>query len=170
MLRRTLLISLLAFSLALNLATVLTLSFSWWKGHAQAADVTVMQKPLTTFLQEDLNLDKARVAEVLKMIDDKRPRVEQLGSLLESSRADMMDLFSAPKLDLGAVNDKLAAINLIQGEIRYETIHTIVRVSESLPADAKQRFGAYLQARACACAALGAGFGKGPCRGCRDGH
>ena len=41
MLSRRLLVPLLAFSLALNFAAVLTLSLSWWKGNAQAADVTV---------------------------------------------------------------------------------------------------------------------------------
>lgn len=163
MFRRTLLISLLAFSLALNFATVLTLSFSWWKGQAQAADITVGQIPIKKFLQQDLNLDRDRAAELLRMIDQKRPRMEELRLLLNATRAEMLGLFSDPSLDWSPVNDKLEAISRIQSEIRYETLRTIMQIAESLSSEDRKRFGAYLQARACACAALGTGCGGGPC-------
>jgi Spy/CpxP family protein refolding chaperone len=164
MLSRRLLVPLLAFSLAVNFAAVLTLGLSWWKGNAQAADVTVGQKPMKSFFTEDLNLDEDRVAGAIKMMREKQSRVEELRLLLNSTRTEMMGLISEPSLEWSQVNDKLEAINRIHGEMRYETLRTIFRIAESLSPEERKRFGAYLQERARACAAWGPGFGKGPCR------
>jgi Spy/CpxP family protein refolding chaperone len=164
MLSRRLLVPLLAFSLALNFAAVLTLSLSWWKGNAQAADVTVGQKPMKRFLLEDLQLDRDRAAQVLEMFDAKHSRVGELRLLMNSTRAEMMGFLSDPNLGWSSVKDKLEAMNRIQGEIRYETFGTIFQIAESLSPEERKRFGTYLQERARACGAWGPGFGKGPCK------
>jgi Spy/CpxP family protein refolding chaperone len=162
MFNRTVLVSILAFSLALNVATALTLCFSLWKGQAQAAEIALGQKPMRKFLQEDLTLSGDRAAHLLKMVDQKRSGLQELRRALESARSEMMDLVSAPSVDWSAVSAKVEAMNRIQGEIRYETVRTIADISGSLSPEDRKRFGAYLQARACVCGPSGPGFGKGP--------
>ncbi len=139
MLNRTVLTYILAFSLALNLATAATLGVLWWKGQARAADEPLAQKSMREFLTEDLGFNTDQSAKFLRMIDEKRQRVEQLRHLLESNRSEMLNLVGAPALDLVAVNAKVDEMNRTQGALRHETIRTIGNISAALsPGDRKK--------------------------------
>jgi Spy/CpxP family protein refolding chaperone len=158
--KKTPLIYLLIFSLALNGAAVATLSFSWWKNQAYAKGITLAQKPVIHFLREDLNLTPEQTSQVLEQIERTKPQFLQLRNLMDSNRSEMMGLISTTPVNIAAVESKVNEINRIQGEIRLIAVGTVIKVVESLPSEAKSKFGGYLQERGRICDGCGPGTGR----------
>ncbi len=158
--KRTPLTYLLIFSLAINGAAAATLVFSWWRGQAYARDITLAQKPVVDFLREDLGLTPEQTLRALEQIDRTKPRFVRLRNLMDSNRSEMMQLISTTPTDMAAVKSKINEINRIQGEIRLIAVGTVIKIVESLPSEARNKFGAYLQERGRICDGCGPGTGK----------
>lgn len=160
--RRTSLIYLLTFSLALNGASAATLAFSWWKNQAQAREISLAQKPVMSFLREDLSLTDEQSNRVVERIGNSKAQFVRLKSLMDSNRSEMMRLISTPPVSMAAVEAKVNEINRIQGELRLVAVGTVIKIVESLPPQARNKFGAYLQERGRICNGCGPGTGSGP--------
>ena len=158
--KRTPLIYLLIFSLALNGAAAGTLVFSLWKNQAYAKGITFAQKPVMHFLREDLSLTAEQTSRVLEQIEHTKPQFVQLRNLMDSNRSEMMRLISTTPVNMAAVESKVSEINRIQGEIRLVAVGTVIKIVESLPPEAKSKFGAYLQERGRICDGCGPGTGR----------
>jgi len=158
--KRTPLIYLLTFSLAINGAVAATLVFSWWKDQEHAKEITLAQKPVIHFLREDLSLTPEQTSRVVEEIDRTKPQFLQLRNLMDSNRSEMMRLISTTPVNMATVESKVNEINRIQGEIRLIAVGTVIRIVESLPSQAKSKFGAYLQERGRICDGCGPGTGK----------
>jgi Spy/CpxP family protein refolding chaperone len=160
--KRTSLIYLLTFSLALNGATAATLAFLWWNGQAQATEISLAQKPVTNFLRQDLSLTAEQTSQVIEQIDRTKPQFLKLRNLMDLKRSEMMRLISTTPVCEAAVESKVNDINRIQGELRHLAVGTVIRLVESLPREAKIKFGAYLQERGRICDGCGPGTARGP--------
>jgi Spy/CpxP family protein refolding chaperone len=158
--KRTALLYLLTFSLAINGAVAATLVFSWWKDQAHANAITLAQKPVINFLREDLSLTAAQTSRIVEEVDRTRPKFLQLRDLMDSNRVEMMRLVSTTPVNMPAVESKVNDINRIQGEIRQIAVGTVIKIVESLPSEAKSKFGAYLQERGRICDGCGPGTGR----------
>ena len=158
--KTTPLIYLLIFSLAINSAAAATLGFSWWRNQAYAKEITLAQKPVLNFLREDLGLTPEQTGKVLMQIDRTKPRFVQLRNQMDSNRTEMMQLISTTPVKMAAVESKVSEINRIQGEIRLIAVGTVIEIVESLPPEARSKFGAYLQERGRICDGCGPGTGK----------
>jgi Spy/CpxP family protein refolding chaperone len=159
--KRTSLVYLLTFSLALNGATAATLAFLWWKGQAQAAEISLAQKPVMNFLRQELSLTSEQTGRVIEQIDRTKPRFLKLRNLMDSNRSEMMRLISTTPVDVAAVESKVNEINRIQGELRLVAVGTVIKIVESLPPEARLKFEAYLQERGRICDGCGPGMGRG---------
>jgi Spy/CpxP family protein refolding chaperone len=160
--KRTSLIYLLTFSLALNGATAATLIFSWWKSQARAEGILVAQKPVMNFLREDLSLTNEQTNQVVGRIVSTKPQFLELRNLMDSKRLEMMRLISTTPVSVAAVESTANEINRIQGELRLIAVGTVIKIVESLPREAREKFGAYLQARGRICDGCGPGTGRFP--------
>jgi Spy/CpxP family protein refolding chaperone len=148
--RRKWLIYLLTFSLALNGATAIAFVFFWWQSQTLAA-VSVGQKSMRNFLQEDLHLTREQASPILGLIDKSKQDVVVLRAQMETTRGEMMSLIAAPSLKKDAVETKMGEINHIQNEIRAAAVNTVTTIIESLPPGSRDKFGAYLRERGRAC-------------------
>jgi hypothetical protein len=101
--RKTALICLLTFSLALNGATGITLLFLWWKGPAQAAQAPAWQKPVQQFLREDLSLGQDLSNSLVEKIDKQLPEILERKKMMDSSRIEMMKLIATVPVDVDAI-------------------------------------------------------------------
>jgi Spy/CpxP family protein refolding chaperone len=158
--RRTSLIYLLTFSLALNGAAAATMAFSWWNGQARADEISLAQKPMMNFLREDLNLTHEQSNRVVEHVDTSKAQFVRLKNLMDSNRSEMMHLISTTPISMAAVEVKVNEINRIQSELRLFAVGTVIGIVESLPAQARLKFGAYLQGRGRICD--GCAQGRGP--------
>jgi Spy/CpxP family protein refolding chaperone len=152
--RRKSLIYLLTFSLALNGATAVAFVFFWWKSQTLAA-VSLGQKPIRNFLQEDLNLKTEQSNRILGQIDQSKREVAELRGQMNSRRAEMINLISSVPANKDAVAAKMDEINHIQAKIRSAAVNTVITILESLPPESRDKFRGYLQARGRACDACG---------------
>jgi Spy/CpxP family protein refolding chaperone len=148
--RKKWLIYLLTFSLALNGATAFAFIFFWWQSPSLAA-VSLGQKPIRNFLQEDMNLTNEQSNKILVHIDRSKQQVATLRGLMDSKRAEMIDLICSPPINKKAVALKMEEINGIQREIRSTAVKTVITILEALPPESRNKFGAFLQARGRAC-------------------
>lgn len=160
--RRTSLIYLLTFSLALNGAAAVTMVLSWWKADARAKEMSLAQKPVMSFLQEDLNLTDEQSNRVVECIGNSKAQFVRLKNLMDSNRSEMMRLISTPSVSMAAVESKVNEINRIQDELRFVAVGTVIKIVESLPPQARKKFGAYLQERGRICNGCGPGRGSVP--------
>jgi len=160
--KKTSLIYLLTFSLALNAATAATLGFSWWKGQARAEGILVAQKPVMNFLREDLNLTNEQTNRIVEQIDRTKPQFLELRNLMDSKRLEMMRFISTTPVNVAAAESTANEINRVQGELRLIAIGTVIKIVESLPSEAGEKFRAYLKARGRICDGCGPGPGRGP--------
>ncbi len=160
--RRTSLVYLLTFSLALNGAAAATIALAWWKGQAQAREISLAQKPVANFLREDLDLTAEQSSPVVQQISAGEDQFVRLKNLMDSNRSELMRLITATPTNRTAVEDKVNEINRIQAELRLLAVGTVVRIVESLPPQARIKFGAYLQERGRICDGCGPGTAKGP--------
>lgn len=149
--KRTPLMYLLTFSLALNAATAATLIFSWWKGQVEAREISFAQEPLMHFLQEHLDLTTDQMNRIAQQIDSTKAEFVRLRSQMDSKRSEMMRLISTRPGDRAAVQAKISEINRTEGELRLLAVGTVSQIVESLPPEARSKFGAYLQERGRIC-------------------
>jgi hypothetical protein len=147
--RRKWLIYILTFSLAVNGATAAAFVFFWWQ--SRPSSVSVGQKPITSFLREDLSLTSDQSSEILSQINWSKQEAGTLRALMDSKRTEMIDLITSVPVNRDLVETKISEINRIQGSIRSSAVKTVVTILESLPPEPRERFGAYIQARGRAC-------------------
>jgi Spy/CpxP family protein refolding chaperone len=114
------------------------------------------------FLRQDLSLTTEQTSQVIEQIDRTKPQFLKLRNLMDSDRSEMMRLISTTPVNMAAVESKVNEINRIQGEIRLIAVGTVIKVVESLPSEAKDKFGAYLQERGRICDGCGPGTARGP--------
>lgn len=143
-------IYLLTFSLALNGATAVAFVFFWWQSQTLAA-VSLGQKPIRSFLQEDLNLTNEQSNRILGQIDRSKREVAALRGLMDCKRAEMIGLVTATPVNKDAVESKIQEVSHIQSKIRSAAVTTVVTILETLPPESRDNFRAYLQARGRAC-------------------
>lgn len=148
--KRKSLIYLLTFSLALNGATAAAFLFFWWQSQTLAA-VSLGQKPTRSFLQEDINLTNEQSNRILDRIDRCKGKVSALRGLMDTQRAEMINLICSAPVNKGAVEAKMQEINQIQSKIRSAAVNTVIAILESLPPESGDKFRSYLQARGRAC-------------------
>ena len=148
--RRNVLTYLLIFSLALNGATAAAFLFFWWQNRSEAA-VSLDQKPIQSFLQEDMNLTTEQSNRILGRIDQSKQEVAALRGLMASKRAEMISLICSVPINKDAVAAKMNQINHVQRNIRSAAVKTVITILESLPPESRGKFRAYLQARGRAC-------------------
>jgi Spy/CpxP family protein refolding chaperone len=156
--RRKWLIYLLTFSLALNGATAAAFVFFWWQSRTPAA-VSLGQKPIRSFLKEDLNLTNERSSQILGQIDQSKREVAALRGLMDSKRTEMISLITSAPVNKDVVETKVGEINHIQGKIRLAAVKTVITILESLPRESRDKFKAYLQTRGRICDGCSPGGG-----------
>jgi Spy/CpxP family protein refolding chaperone len=148
--RRKWLNYLLTFSLALNGATAIAFVSFRWQNESLAA-VSLGQKPIRSFLKEDMNLTNAQSNQILGHIDRSKQHVATLRGQMDSKRAEMIDLICSSPISKEAVALKMEQINGIQREIRSTAVMTVITILEALPVESKDKFEAFLRARGRAC-------------------
>jgi hypothetical protein len=158
--RRKWLIYVLTFSLALNGATAAGFIFFWLQNQTLAA-ASVGQKPIGSFLQEDLKLTGDQANRILSLIHESKQEVEGLRAQTDAKRAELMKLISSVPVSKDAVITKLDEIGLIQGRLRSAAVNTVITVVESLPPESRDKFAAYVKARGRACDVVGPPTAKG---------
>ena len=145
--KRTSLIYLLTFSLALNGATAVTVALCWWKSRSEAREVSLAQKPVKKFLREDLSLTNEQTKRILEHIDRTKPQFVKLSNLMSANRSAMMRLITTIPANVNAMEAKVGELNRIDRELRLVAVGTMLKVVESLPPGARAKFAAYLQER-----------------------
>jgi len=148
--RKKWVIYVLTFSVALNAATATAFLLSWWHNQTLAA-ISLGQKPVKVFLQEDLNLTGEQSRQILGQIDRSKQEVAALRGLMDSKRAEMIGLIASTPANKDAVETKMEEVSRIQGQIRSAAVATVITILDTLPPEAKDKFRAYLQARGRAC-------------------
>lgn len=159
---RRVLVTLLAFSLALNAATAGSLIFFRAKAQASPVEIALGQKPMKEFLKEDLGLTPDRLSNILGIIDEKRPEIIELTRRFDRTRNQMKALMTSDPLDMKAIKDKVGEINRVHGQIREITITTVAKIAVSLPPNAKSKFVQYIRSCGNAPGTCAPGRGKGP--------
>ncbi len=159
---RSVLVTLLAFSLAINVATAGILIFFWVNAQASPVEISLGQKPMKKFLKEDLGLTPDQLSNILGIIDEKRPEIVELKRRFDRTRYEMKALITADSLDLEAIKKKVGEINRFHGRIREMTIGTVAKIAASLPPNAKSTFARYIQRCGPSSGACAPGRGKGP--------
>jgi len=140
----------LTFSVALNVATAAAFLLSWWHNQTLAA-ISLGQKPVKVFLQEDLNLTSEQSQQIMGHIDRSKQEAAALRGLMDSKRAEMIGLITSTPVNKDAIETKMQEVSRIQGKIRSAAVTTVTTILETLPPEAKDKFRAYLQARGRAC-------------------
>jgi Spy/CpxP family protein refolding chaperone len=148
--RRKWIVYLLTFSLALNVATAATFVF-FWRQSQTLASVSVGQKSIRGFLQEDLGLTSEKSNQILSQIDRSKQEAAALRALMDSKRSEMIGLLTSTSVNKDDVREKMEEVSRIQGKIRSAAVTTVITILESLPPESRDRFRAYLQARGRAC-------------------
>jgi Spy/CpxP family protein refolding chaperone len=151
--RRNWLIYLLTFSLAINVATAAALIFFWIQNQAMA-ETSVGQKSIRSFLREDVKFSSEQAKPILALIDERKQEMMFLRAQMEARRAELMKLISSVPADKGAVTAKMDEISRTQNKMRAIAVSTVIRMAESLPPEATEQFGEYLQTRGRACDVL----------------
>ena len=159
---RQVLVTVLAFSLAVNAATAGSLVFFWAKAQASPADISVGQKPMKKFLKENLGLTPDQLSKIMGLIDKRRPDIVELKRKFDRTRNEMKSLITADTLNLEAVMDKVRDLNAIHARIREITIGTVVRIATSLPPNAKSKFAQYMRSCGPPSGTCAPGTGRGP--------
>lgn len=159
---RSILVTLLAFSLAINAATAGSLIFFWAKAQASPVEISLGQKPMKTFLKEDLGLAPDQLAGIMRLIDEKRPEIIEMKRRFDLTRTKMKESIVADRIDVEAITERVGEINRLQGRIREITIGTVIKISESLPPDARTKFAQYLRNCGPASGGCAPGRGRGP--------
>ncbi len=159
---RSVLVTLLAFSLAVNAATAGSLIFFWAKAQASPVEISLGQKPMKKFLKEDLGLAPDQLARIIRLIDEKRPQIIDLKRRFDLTRAEMKESIVVDRIDVEAITERLREINRLHGRIREMTIGTLIKISESLPPDARNKFARYIRNCGPASGVCTPGSGRGP--------
>jgi len=159
---RSVLVTLLAFSLAVNAATAGSLIFFWAKTQASPVKISLGQKPMKRFLKEDLGLTPDHLSNILGLIDEKRPEIVELKRRFDLTRNEMKALITADSLDVEAIRGRVSEINRLHGRIREITIGTVTKIAASLPPNAKKEFARYIRSCGPASGACAPGRGRGP--------
>ena len=159
---RSVLVTLLAFSLAVNAATAGSLIFFWAKAQASPAEISVGRKPMKKFLKEDLGLTPDQLSRIMGIIDEKRPDIVELNRRFAQTRKEMKSVVTADPIDMEAVMEKVRDLNRIHSRIREITMGTVATLAKSLPPDAKSKFAQYIRNCEPGSGACGPGRGRGP--------
>jgi len=159
---RRVLVTVLAFSLAVNAATAGSVIFFWAKAQASPAGISLGEKPMKTFLKEDLGLTSDQLSNILNLIDEKKPTIVELTRRLDVARKQMKALVTADSLDMKALESKVGEVNQVHGQIRVITIGTVAKIAASLPPQAKSKFVQYIRSCGDAPGSCAPGKGKGP--------
>ena len=101
-------VTLLAFSLAINAATAGSLIFFRARAYATPAEISVGQKPMKKFLKEDLGLTPEQLSKIMGLIDAKRPDIVELNRRFGQTRNEMKSLVTADTLDMKALMRKVS--------------------------------------------------------------
>lgn len=160
--RRSVLVTVLTFSLAVNAATAGILILYWAKAQASPVEISLGRKPMKMFLKENLGLTPDRLSKILALIDEKRPEIVELKRRFDLTRNEMKGLITADSLDPKAVREKVGELNRVHGRIREITIGTVAKIAASLPPDAKSKFTKYLRSCESSPGACAPGSGRGP--------
>ena len=160
--KRSVLLTILAFSLAMNAATVGSLIFFWVNAQASPLEISVGRKPMKQFLREDLGLASHQLATIMAIIDERRPEIIELKQRFDLTRTEMKANITADPVAPQAVHERVREMNRIQGGIREITINTVMKIAASLPPNAKNRFSEYIRTCGRAPGACGPGSGRGP--------
>lgn len=160
--RRSVLIALLMFSLAINAATAGSLIFFWAKAHATPAELSVGRKSMKKFLNEDLGLTSEQLSEIMSIIDNKRPDIVELNRKFAETRNEMKSLITGDTIDESAVMQKVQELNAIHARIREITIGTVATLATSLPHEAKGKFAEYIRNCEPGAGTCAPGRGRGP--------
>lgn len=142
---RSVLVTLLAFSLAINAATAGSLIFFWANAQATPVEISLGQKPMKKFLKEDLGLTSGQLSRIMGLIDERRPEIVELKRKFDLTRNQMKELITADSLDEEAVREKVRDLNRLHGRIREITIGTVARIATSLPPSAKSKFAQFIR-------------------------
>lgn len=159
---RRVLVTVLAFSLAVNAAAAGSVLFFWAKAQASPVEISLGHKPMKTFLKEDLRLTPDQLSSILNVIDEKKPAIIELTRRLDLARKQMKALVTADSLDMKALESKVGEVNQVHGQIRAITIGTVARIAASLPQNAKNQFVQYIRSCGDAPGSCAPGMGKGP--------
>jgi len=149
--RRTTLVYLLTFSLALNGATAIALLFFWWKSRLPAVALSLGEKPIRSFLEQDLSLTPEQSSLALSSIDRSKREAAQLSRMMGSKRMEMISLVSSSPVNRSALDAKMDEIGRVQSKIRSIAVNAVVEICEVLPKEAREKFGAYLLERGRLC-------------------
>jgi Spy/CpxP family protein refolding chaperone len=160
--KRPVLLTVLAFSLAMNAATAGSLIFFWANARANPIEISLGQKPMKQFLREDLGLAPDQLANIMALIDEKRPEIVELKRRFDLTRTEMKDRIAADPVDREGVRERVQEINRLHGQIRETTISTVMKISASLPPNARNKFTQYIRSCGPASGACAPGSGRGP--------
>ncbi len=167
---RSVLVTLLAFSVAVNAATAGSLIFFWARAQASPAEISVGRKPMKKFLKEDLGLAPDQLSKIMGLIDEKRPDIVDLNLRFGRTRNEMKSLVRADTLDVEAVMRKVRDLNAIHGRIREITIGTVAAIAKALPPNAKSKFAQYVRNSGPCSGTCAPGRGRGPYGDVRPGN
>jgi Spy/CpxP family protein refolding chaperone len=159
---RSVLVTLLAFSFAVNVATAGSLIFFWAKAQASPVEISLGQKSMKSFLQDDLGLSPEQLSNISGLIEEKRPEIVELKRRFDLTRNEMKSLITADSLDVEAIRMKVGDINHLHGRIREITIGTVAKIAASLPPKAKKKFAQYIRSCGPGSGVCAPGKGKGP--------
>ena len=113
--RRSVLVTLLAFSLAVNAATAGSLIFFWARAHANVPEILLGQKPMKKFLKEDLGLTPDQLSKIMELINEKRPDIVELNRRFVQTRNEMKSSVTADKIDMAALHRRAFSVLLTAG-------------------------------------------------------
>ena len=159
---RRVMVALLVFSLAMNVAVAGSLIFFWARAQASPAEISLGQKPMKRFLKEDLGLTSDQLSKIMGLIDKRRPEIIELKRKFDRTRNEMKSLMTADTLNVEAVMDKVRGLNTIQARIREITVGTVATIATSLPPNAKSKFAQYIQSCGPRSGTCAPGTGRGP--------
>ena len=162
--RKRWLILALVFSVMVNVATIGTIGFHWWKvrsvDHLPPPPPELMLRPLrrpldlTPDQMQELGAQRRRISEEIRGIRKD----------LFESRARLMELLRSPDPDSMAVEEILQEIASAQVALERKVIHNILRMKRTLTPEQREKLLQMMERRG-GWGRMGPGQGHGMMRG-----
>jgi len=164
--KEKLIISLLVFSLTVNVAALITMGYFW--GRDYRSEETVFRRGEPPRLGRELSLDNGQWGKMRGLRRSLLREIDPIRDELMTKREELVNLLSIEETDRSGIDKKLSEINGLQSQIQYTVIDHLLREKEFLTPSQQKQYFDLISKRLCQdWFPMGRGPGRG--MGMRDG-
>ncbi len=163
--RRDWLLYLVIFSLALNVGTIGTFAYLYWRGQPGAPPPPEAAPMPFRHLMQELDLDQQQRQALRAMAPEHWRKVRELRQELLQQRQELFSLIKQENLpDWPPVQAKIQEIGALQVQLEEEKVHHLLDIEKNLRPEQRQILITQLEKRLPQCCGPGMGRGRGMMR------